>query len=55
MLSVVRAGLNFSFLENLRYGISIGSMYVNLKESEGLVRKGNDFNLIGSVDFGYRF
>ena len=55
VLSVARTGFNFAIYKNLRSGISIGSMLLNLKESEGLIRKDNNFNMIGSIEFGYRF
>lgn len=55
VMSIARTGYNFGIFDNLRLGISIGSMYLNLKESEGLIRNDNDFNMIGSVETGLRF
>ena len=55
IMSIARAGLNFSAFEDFRFGISLGSIQVNLKKSEGLIRNDHDFNLLGGMDVGYAF
>ncbi len=55
MMSIARTGFNFSIGSGLRYGFSFGSMFLNLKASEGLIRNDNDFNMISSLEMGYQF
>jgi hypothetical protein len=55
ILSIAKFGVSVGSFGGVHYGVSMGSMYLNLKESEGLIRNDNNFNLIGGVEIGYRF
>ncbi|MBN1849801.1 MAG: hypothetical protein JW932_14585 [Deltaproteobacteria bacterium] len=55
LLSVARMGLNWRIQEHLRFGIHAGSLYFDLKESEGIIENEDNFRLMGGLEFGYRF
>lgn len=55
LLSVARLGLNWRIQKHLRFGIHIGSLYFDLKESESIIEEEDNFRLTGGLEFGYRF
>jgi hypothetical protein len=55
LLSVARMGVNWRMTKYLRLGIHVGSLYFDLKESEGIITEEDNFRLMGGMEFGFRF
>lgn len=55
ILSYAKAAYNFPVNEHLRFGLSIGSLYLDLDNDKDLVRKDNSFNLTAGLEVGYQF
>jgi hypothetical protein len=54
-ISVARIGGNFPIGERFRIGFTIGSLLVDLKQSQGFLRQDSHFNTLLGVDAGIRF
>lgn len=54
-LSVARAGVNLGLGERISLGVSIGSLYTDLKASEGPAREGDNFALLLGAGLGVGF
>lgn len=54
VLSTARAGISVGINEHARFGFNVGSMYTDMKETEGLLGN-NTYNTTYSVELGYRF
>ena len=55
LLSVARCGVNWSIGSRMRLGLSVGSMYMDLDASEGVVQEGDNFALLLGGNAGIRF
>jgi len=55
LLSVAKAGVNWGMGDHLRFGLTVGSLYVDLKASEGLIQEHSDFNVLLGAEVGTRF
>lgn len=55
LLSLARIGLNWRVKKHLRIGLNIGALYFDLKETESIIKKEDNFRFMGGIGFGYRF
>ena len=55
IISTAKAGINWGVREHLRFGLNIGSLYMDMTETEGIIKQHDDFRLTLGFELGYRF
>ncbi|MBF0224178.1 MAG: hypothetical protein HQK76_01870 [Desulfobacterales bacterium] len=55
LISAARIGANFGIGSRIRLGFYIGSLYFDLKETDGLIKNYDDYKFLFGLEMGYRF
>jgi hypothetical protein len=55
LLAQAKAGFSFGFASGFRLGVSLGTMNVNLHDTEGILSDESRYYSLFGLDFGYRF
>jgi hypothetical protein len=55
LMSVARANISLGFSPHLRFGFSLGALYMGLEADDGLIQDIDNFSTMTGVQIGYRF
>jgi hypothetical protein len=55
IIAVAKMGFNFAAGKNLRWGLNLGAMNINLHANQGIISDLNQYYFLYGLEFGYRF